>query len=402
MPTKTAPKKPASSGIPNQNPSQDYIDKGIRDAQNFAKKGIKNVAKKGVASAKKTAGRASGIGDVAEQAQDARAMVRGSMKERLAAGKRTAIRAGANAAAIATLGNKELSPVYQKALEVVTSKKFWRNVIILIIALFLLFFTLFDLIFDPPPNPNADPLQVTKSAPSQVANGSTIDYSIVVNYAGSADDITITDPLPDGTTYVSSTPQGKYDKATNTITWDAKSLNLPLTNPISIPLAFTVKTTKKDFYAINQASAVVTGGTAGGATGGGTGGNVPPNNDPCGGKYTLNNPFNNFGDPQCNFSVQKFGQTINQLDAANAFKWKKLVECESSNNPNAYLAASASTHGAFGLFQMNQKGYSVDKTGYDVGNVNWSQQIPNAVNLLHKHYNGDWQQYWQCARNLGL
>jgi len=127
--------------------------------------------------------------------------------------------------------------------------------------------------------------------------------------------------------------------------------------------------------------------------------NVPANDDTCGGFYTgynaLTSPYKNFGDPLCDFGNDPdklYGILLN-LDPGKADTWFSIAQCESGFNPNAYLAASTSGRGAYGLFQMNPAGEGNGQ--YDVGNVVWGLQISNAINY-NKEIKGSFD-YWACA-----
>jgi len=120
----------------------------------------------------------------------------------------------------------------------------------------------------------------------------------------------------------------------------------------------------------------------------------PPTTDNCNGKYNLNNPIGNFGDPTCTFSKDQLYSLLQQYDAQLAKHWfHVVVPCESGYNPNAYNNAAVDSAGAWGLFQMGR-----GKNGpNDHGDVNWEQQASNAVfynkMLINKGLNG---RYWEC------
>ena len=123
----------------------------------------------------------------------------------------------------------------------------------------------------------------------------------------------------------------------------------------------------------------------------------PPTKDNCGGKYNLNNPIGNFGDPVCDFDKQKMGAQLQQEDAANAQRWDSIIECESTYNPNAHAShesiGTPDAAGAWGLSQMGR-----GKNGqFDHGDVNWSLQISNMINY-NKQIGGSFK-YWACARS---
>lgn len=234
-----------------------------------------------------------------------------------------------------------------------------------------------------------NPLQISKTGPSQAKLGQILDYKITVIYPGSANELVITDPIPVGTTYVSSSPKG--DWSNGQVTWDAKKLNLSLSNPINISVTLTVKATRDNTNIYNTATATLTGGSIG------SGGNVPHNNDTCGGKYTLNSPFQNFGDPQCNFTKQQMGQEMKQLDSSNYYTWDCMASHESGYNPDAYNPNSTSGFGAYGLLQMNPEGKG--NGSYDNGTVNYPLQISNAINYNNKvidHSFAYWATYAGC------
>jgi hypothetical protein len=163
-----------------------------------------------------------------------------------------------------------------------------RTTITIIIILFLLLFMLFDSsTFDPPQQAgNNTPTTSDICNPSQFptqAFGKTSVCTITVTYGGSAQDITITDTILPGTEFVSAGQNGKYDKASNTVTWDAQQLGFQL-NPVDITVTVTVRITSTqnnvkvwNAYSINPVG--LSGGGVGAAGGGGT--------IPSGGNYNL-------------------------------------------------------------------------------------------------------------------
>jgi len=297
-----------------------------------------------------------------------------------------------------------------------------RIAFVLAAILILFFYMIFDeTTLDPTSQtqPGQNPLQITKSGPAQVANNSQINYSITVTYPGSADNIIIIDPLPGGTTYVSSSPKGTFDKQANTITWDAQKLKLPLDNPISITVTFVVKAEKKDFYAINQATTNVIGGTAGNG-GGSNGANIPPSTNDCSGMYkaymSIEPSHKNYGDPNCElvkkdpnglqiFDKDKIMAQLKQIKPSEAKAWFFcIVPRESAYNANAYLRASTSGNGAYGLVQMNPTGKG--NGPLDNGEVYWPKQLSNGINYNDTKI-GHTFTYWptsydSCIRSYGV
>ncbi len=68
-------------------------------------------------------------------------------------------------------------------------------------------------------------LSITKSGPEESAPGELIAYTLAVhNSGGRARGVVVTDVLPEGTEYVSSSPTGTHTPDTNTITWTTNSI----------------------------------------------------------------------------------------------------------------------------------------------------------------------------------
>ncbi len=237
-------------------------------------------------------------------------------------------------------------------------------------------------------------ITIQKTAPSEVENGASIEFKILVTNKGSGTaNIIITDDIPVDTIYKS----GDNDPVTEgetvkKIQWDIK--NLPAGQ--SKTLSFQVEPQKNDFWIVNQAK-----GTAQFANSGGNvsiPGNIPPTADNCNGAYPLKNPIGNFGDPKCDFKKDDLYQMLKQLDPSNADIWfLEVARCESNYSPNAYAdpiaVGTPDSAGAWGLFQMG-RGKNGD---LDHGDVIWQLQASNAVNYSIKIPN-KWG-YWQCANH---
>lgn len=105
-------------------------------------------------------------------------------------------------------------------------------------------------------------LKISKTGPSDAVKDEVINYQINVTYPGTAQDIEVTDKIPDGTTYEKSDPSGKYDDATRTVTWNLKdhqaSPDAILSN-VNIAINLTLKATTENAYLVNQASGNVIG-----------------------------------------------------------------------------------------------------------------------------------------------
>lgn len=225
-------------------------------------------------------------------------------------------------------------------------------------------------------------LTIGLDGPVAVGSGGSITYSISVSYDEKVSNIPpeaiiVFDVLPANTTLESATPP--YILNGNTVEWKLSDV-LTLS-----PFKITLKPTK-DVFVLNTISARTTVDTASG----------PPSADNCSGTYNLSFLPNklNFGDPKCNFTKDQLYTLLQQNDPTNADLWYKIIiPCESGYNPNAYNPNSSSTLGAFGLFQMNPKGQGSSQ--FDAGNVDWPEQVPNAISHNRLHFN-DFT-YWACA-----
>ena len=171
-----------------------------------------------------------------------------------------------------------------------------------------------------------------------------------------------------------------------------------------LSFTLTVKPLKQDYYVYNLgAQAQLIGALQPAAPGpGDTNQKLPPNQNTCGGKYVLDNPMGNYGDPSCTFTKDQLYQQLKALDQKynrlDADDWYyNVISCESGYNPNAYLKASASGKGAFGLEQMNPGGQG--NNSLDDGSENYPIQTDNAYRYNVETINGNWR-YWACAKYL--
>src|SRR6266568_470197 len=279
----------------------------------------------------------------------------------------------------------------------------WRTTIILIIALFLILFALFDSsTFDVPQNQNQknDPTTSDTCSPPKASFGQTSVCTITVTYNGSADNIVITDTILPGTGFVSAGQKGTYNKTANTVTWDAKKLNLPL-NPVNITVTVTVRiTTHQNNIKVWNAYSIDPTNLSASSAGGGAAipGNLPPSTNNCSGIYAhymgIEPSHKNYGDPTCTLIKKDANGTafinkdailaeLKTLKSSEAMGWFIcVVPHESGYNANAYLGASTSGKGAYGLVQMNPTGKGNGQ--YDNGEVVWPLQLSNGINYNDK------------------
>ena len=191
------------------------------------------------------------------------------------------------------------------------------------------------------------------------------------------------------------------------------------TGGISFSVTIILKPTQNDSYVINQASGEVVGANGGSTAA--TEGNLPPNTNDCGfkdyKKYMAIEPSHqNYGDPSCmlvkrdpnGVAIIDKDQILTQLKTlkpSEAMAWFTcIVPRESGYNANAYLKASTSGFGAYGLVQMNPTGKGHGQ--YDNGEVNWQLQLSNGINYNDKvigHSFNYWpSSYKSCLKGFGL
>lgn len=302
--------------------------------------------------------------------------------------------------------------------------KHWKVTLSILACLFLLLFMLFDnSSFDPPQPPSdqgdATPTTSDNCVPMKVNNGATSLCTIRVQYDGSAQDITITDTILPGTVFVSAGENGTWHQASNTVTWDAATLHLAL-SPVNITVTVLVRVeSAKDNVTVYNAYTINPVGLSGGG-GAALPGNLPPNSNTCSGVYasymSATPGHQNYGDPQCQLvkkdpngnaiiNKDEILSELQSLKPTEAMAWFVcVVPNESGYNANAYLGASTSGNGAYGLVQMNPTGKGNGK--YDDGEVVWQLQLSNGINYnddVISHTFSYWPtSYDPCIRSYGV
>lgn len=317
----------------------------------------------------------------------------------------------------------------------------WVWVIIGVILLFLLLVLALLVILDGDEDESSPPyneVSINKSGPSSVSNGESINYSLEVTYGGIANDVIVTDPIPENTEYVASSPLAKTFDSSGSLTtdlsqvrsvaWSLKEIQgkTSRTTFSTQTLSLTIKPLRNDFYVMNRAVAIAIGGSGDPNITPGPDSYIAPNDENCEGYYTnsiQNNPLQkNFGDPDCTMLANtrpedkdRLHLLFQQLDPDNADMWFfGIVPCESSYRTNAFFAGSPASGGAWGLLQMGSA-YSGTPRGptpglpasvggknseFDRGDLNWQLQVSNAINhnRLTLERGGIPFEYWQCAR----
>jgi len=99
------------------------------------------------------------------------------------------------------------------------------------------------------------PLQITKTGPTQAKKGDLLSYTITATFSGSATEIIITDPIPKGTTYSSSTQNGVLSPDKSKVTWDIKNPN----SATFVPLVVVLTALKDNTTIVNVASGQLIG-----------------------------------------------------------------------------------------------------------------------------------------------
>jgi hypothetical protein len=106
-----------------------------------------------------------------------------------------------------------------------------------------------------PPIPN---LTLEKSATTSVKNGEEVSYVISVQYGGNLD-VTIHDPIPSGSEYVSSTGVSTFDKTSNSVQWKLSENNPTQSNESqsedNFSFSLVVRPTQNDITLVNKAIA---------------------------------------------------------------------------------------------------------------------------------------------------
>lgn len=250
----------------------------------------------------------------------------------------------------------------------------------------------------------------------QVKFGDQIEYKITISYqikCPGTYDAEVRDTIPSNATYVEGSATGpnllqgpsalgglttyEGSREGNTLIWRLRGFP----NNVPIDLTFKTKPNQDNSWVINEASSKFTVYPKVGVGTVPSGGDEPPSADNCQGKYRLNSPFRNFGDPSCNFKKDDLYAQLRQLDPTDADYWfVRVISCETGGtyDSNAYNPGSTSGKGAYGLYQMNPSGQGNGE--YDAGNVAWPRQTTNAINysqwLKSLKYN-PWR-YWECAK----
>lgn len=354
-----------------------------------------------------------------------------------AAGGTTAAAAGAGTGAAAATGGAAAGTAGAGAAA--ASAPLWPwilivGVVLLIIILIILF--IIGLLSDGELSSTDSPINLSKSGPSSVANGEIIAYSFEVTYEGIADDVIITDRIPDNTEFVSAPMANTLDAsgaattnpvAIKIVEWSLREIQggPPQSAFNAQTLTLSVRPLENDVYVLNQAMAEVIGGTGNPNITPGPSGIIPPNENDCDGYYTnfINrNPLKkNFGDPSCTMLANskpedkdKLYALFQQLDSAYADYWFfTIVPCESSYIPNNYANYWPELHdqypnldpdGVWGLLQM---GSDLDNDGsgkngpLDRGDVNWEKQVSNGIDYSRwiVTQGGSQWAYWQCAND---
>jgi uncharacterized repeat protein (TIGR01451 family) len=267
-----------------------------------------------------------------------------------------------------------------------------------------------------------NPLQISKTGPTTATAGQVLVYTITVSYTQQAQDIQVSDAIPQYTKYQSSS--WKDTVKNNTVTWSVAE-NTPGKPKTIGPIAddtftLTLVSTSNNKRIVNQAIANVIGPVAGG--GGGAGADnenyVAPNTNTCNGEWSGQYPISqnpmkkNFGDPSCNFSKDALYSLIQKLDPKSVHAWFDVIAPgESSDDPNAWApAVTAIGWGLYALLGSQPYGQPANVPAMDTsppnplerGDLNWQIQTANAINFNIKDDNCNFQKYWQTAQKANL
>ncbi len=292
---------------------------------------------------------------------------------------------------------------------------------ILIALIIFLVITIFSIFFAPSGDDTLIPeeaivespyagISYFKVGPREISNGENITYQIgLIHDSREAkcdlEDITFVDAIPPQSTLVegSELTTGSYriDSDPETIVKWKLTENLASSKGFA-PMSFTFKITinpEDDVTITNRiyiegcAAEISTPDDSGDLF---EGANSPPTTDDCGNANyasimsTIRRRFNvnaaNFGDPLCNFSLEKLRQVLSRFesDPEKVDFFVKIAQCESvGNGPNGY----GSSNNTWGHFQMDSsytngrvdpfKPWNEEKN--TKGDVPWQRQAQNAV-----------------------
>lgn len=106
-------------------------------------------------------------------------------------------------------------------------------------------------------------VEISKKGPAQVPNGADIVYELQVKYTGSGQaDVTVTDTVPQNTTFKEASDNGKNENGT--VKWTLTGLSSGQSRKITL----TVTPSKNDIWVVNNANVKIdriTGGSKGGS-----------------------------------------------------------------------------------------------------------------------------------------
>jgi hypothetical protein len=344
--------------------------------------------------------------------------------------------------------------------EILADEKKRKAVLIgLLIVLFILLFIIFFIIEiitgggvaqqgTQPGDTQTNPLTINKNC-TPIANTNTGQCTVVVTFKYSAQDIIITDTMYKGASIVSSTwpkyTTGQDASGNPTITWKL-SENISanpspgqaaspapsgtaglIAGPINQSFTFTAQAQQNSWNLSTNAKtvgAVINDGT--------NAGYIPPNTNDCNGYYTkymnliaqYGFPKQNYGDPNCeltddatlkdkiyNLILQtEQGMPNNTNSKEYAQIWfVTIIPQESSFVPDSFgIPDYLDAGGKWGLFQMGSSkppGQAPPAEGQngpnDRGDVNWQQQIKNAITYNHERLKCSFT-YWSSFLSSGI
>lgn len=283
---------------------------------------------------------------------------------------------------------------------------------------------------------------IIKTGPEFVPYPVGLQYTINVSYTEEAEDIIVTENIPQYTYYVRSEPKGKtFDASgnetsdpasTKKIEWSLREIQGGTPPSLFIPQSITLilHSTQNNIVVNNNdySAQVIPPSGDGGLPPPDDG--LPPNTDDCGGYYaywmSINPYHTNYGDPQCTMLANlnpadksKLYDYIKKLDRDDAYVWWDfIIPRESYFSPNAINLHAKDSCGAWGLFQMNKKSCVPPQTDpfvetfwkYRFGDINWEVQAENAINYGNNYRiwfeskygtcpNAKWR-YWEAAKHL--
>ncbi len=112
-------------------------------------------------------------------------------------------------------------------------------------------------------NKDGQKLTLTKSGPTEAKSGDVLTYQISVAYPGTAQDIVVTDQIPEGTEFINDqNPNFKFDPNTKTAIWNLKdptASSEAILNNVNASAELKLRATANNLFVVNRVTGNVIG-----------------------------------------------------------------------------------------------------------------------------------------------